>query len=121
MKSANEDNYFRIPKPSKGMMPIFVGVVMFLLGLVIGIGLMTLTYQPLFQGKTAKDWAFTANENTDENIQLKHDIQVIKAQMEQLQNAPTPTPAVQYITKPSTPTTCYTYNKGKSTEFVQCQ
>ncbi len=34
---------------------------------------------------------------------------------------PTPTPVIKYITQPSKPTTCFTYNQGTRNEFMQCQ
>jgi predicted PurR-regulated permease PerM len=94
-----------------------------IIGFILGLAVMYLFIQPklTYQGKSVVAWATTANKATNENAQLKQDAQTIKDKLEQLQNAPTPTPAIKYITQPSNPTTCYTYNRGKSTEFMQCQ
>jgi predicted PurR-regulated permease PerM len=98
-------------------------VIFLIIGFVIGLVAMYFYIQPklVYQGKSVVDWAVTADKNANDNNQLKQDIQTMKAEVERMQSAPTPTPLIKYVTKPSNPTTCYTYNKGKSTEFIQCQ
>lgn len=101
---------------------IFIFMV---LGFVIGIIVTYLYFQPklTYQGKSVVDWEVTAGKNSNDNNQLKQDLQTMKTEILKLQNAPTPTPIIKYITEPAKShiTTCYTYNQGTKSEFSQCQ
>jgi hypothetical protein len=87
---------------------VIKGVAVLLLGVVIGIVLMIFFYQPLYQGKTAKEWAAQSDIITKVNSKKLSDLNKkyssVSATLQMLLNAPSPTPKVQYIDKnPSRP------------------
>ena len=101
----------------------YIPISILVLGFIAGLVVMYLYIQPkiTYQGKSVVDWAVTASKNANNNKQLKQDLQTIKAEIERLQNAPTPTSIIKYVTNPSKPTTCFTYNQGTRNEFMECQ
>ncbi len=103
-KTKKENNYIRIPKPTKHLK----NGLLLLLGLALGIVIMAFLYNPLYQGKTAKDWTIQNTKTTKDYAQQLSDLNKkyasVSADLQKLLNAPTPTPNIKYIDKtPSHP------------------
>ena len=70
-------------------------------GFIVGLVVMYLYIQPKLtnQIKKTNDWQNTANQNQTEIISYKAELASASAQLKTLQDKPTPTPIIKYITK----------------------
>jgi len=81
---------------------------LFAIGFIFGLLAMYFYLQPklAYQGKSVTDWVATASKNYKDAASYKAQLASKSAALQTLLNAPTPTPAVKYITQPKPAVKC---------------